>query len=64
FMASGGMLRIHIDPNGHDTWKIRNLVLTLSFSDGLSKTIAFGPAIVSQDSKEYSYYFDSQFNPK
>lgn len=46
-----GTLKIHIAPNGHDTWKFKT-TLTLTYLDGTKSTIDWGRIVLNQDSRD------------
>jgi len=53
----GGHVRLHIYPNGNDTWDIQQMTLTFNFEDGTTKDVSFPPFVVSQDVTTYDVYF-------
>jgi len=55
---NGGHIRLHIYPNGNDTWNVQKTTVTFNFADGPSQPITFGPFTVSQDVTVYDLYFD------
>lgn len=57
-----GTFRIEIFPNGHDTWKISTLNLTLRFSDGKSYKINYSNLILSEQNKMKQVYFQGTAN--
>ena len=64
FVNHGGLVHLHIYPNGNDTWNISGLALQLNFDGGLSQTINWKNITVSQNSTEITLYFDGTFKPK
>ena len=62
---NGGSLELDIYPNGHDTWKISSLSLTLYFNNDASspRKITWHGITVSQDSRIKVLEFDKDFNP-
>lgn len=60
-----GEIKISINPDGHDTWKITTLTVTLSFlNDGGSPhRITWSNITLSQDSRTRELLFDKNFNP-
>ena len=63
--SGGGDVRIQINPNGHDTWKIATVSLTLSFNNDSSSPhkITWSNIVLSQDSRNRDLLFDKNFNP-
>jgi hypothetical protein len=69
---SGGILHLHIYPNGHDTWDIRKIILKLYFEGGApSQSIVFTGGgsgnrgyIVSESSTELTLYFDENLKDR
>ncbi len=59
--SNGGKLHISITPNGHDTWKIQTLTLTLNFQNQKPKTITWSGKTLSQDSRDKDLMFDNGF---
>lgn len=57
-----GSLKIDIRPNGHDTWNIQALTLTLRFSDGKSQDIRFSGLTLSEQNKSKTVYFQGDAN--
>ncbi|MEO6089218.1 MAG: PASTA domain-containing protein [Umezawaea sp.] len=55
-MLSSGIVRISIDPNGHDTWHF-SYGLTLFFSDGTSFVVQVNNLSLSQDSRQLTTPF-------
>lgn len=55
-MLSSGLVRISIDPNGHDTWHF-SYGLTLFFSDGTSFVVQAGNLSLNQDSRQLTTSF-------
>ena len=64
FVKYGGLVHLHIYPNGSDTWKIRTLVLHLNFEGGITKDITFSNIVVADYSTEATLYFDGTFTAK
>ncbi|SDT66583.1 hypothetical protein SAMN05216490_4715 [Mucilaginibacter mallensis] len=69
FVKNGGLVHFHIYPNGHDTWGISTVVLTLNFAGGLTQKITWGGKgpdvlVLTQDSTEGTLYFDGTFKPR
>jgi len=64
FVKNGGIVHLHIWPNGSDTWTIQNLVLTLNFDGAPPQTVTFGKFTLSQNSTEMTLYFDGTFKQK
>jgi thiol-activated cytolysin len=61
---NGGRLHLHIEPNGHDTWDIQHLTLSLSFANGSPiAPMTWNSIVVSQDNKDYDFSFDGGFQP-
>jgi len=62
----GGILHLHIYPNGHDTWMLRTITLKLYFEGGApEQTIVFSGSgtgkkgyTLSESSTELTLYFD------
>ena len=64
-MDHGGVVHLHIFPNGSDTWTIRELTLTLNFGDGAPpETIKWNNITLAQYSTEATLYFGSNFAAK
>jgi hypothetical protein len=63
-MDHGGVVHLHIFPNGNDTWTIQELDLVLNFEDGVSHTVKFQNITLAQYSTETTLYFDGSFNAK
>jgi hypothetical protein len=63
--SNGGEVRIKIQPNGHDTWKIQTFTITFSFNnDGNSPhTITWSNRVLSQNNRIADLLFDKNFNP-
>ncbi len=63
--SSGGEVRIKIQPNGHDTWKIQTVSITFSFNnDGNSPhKITWSNIVLSQNGVTRDLLFDKNFNP-
>jgi hypothetical protein len=64
FVNNGGVVHLHIWPNGNDTWNVSGLNLQLNFAGGVSQTVKFGAFTVSQSSTEMTLYFDGTFKAK
>jgi hypothetical protein len=69
FVKQGGLVHFHIYPNGHDTWGINKVVLTMNFAGGLSQSVTWGGngpdvLVLTQDSTEGTLYFDGTFKPR
>jgi len=64
FVKNGGIVHLHIWPNGSDTWNIQGLVLTLNFDGAPSQNISFSKFTLSQNSTEMTLYFDGTFKQK
>jgi hypothetical protein len=64
FNQHGGIVHLHIWPNGNDTWNIRSMSLQLNFEGGLTQTVNFGSFTVSQNSTEATLYFDGTFKQR
>ena len=64
FSGNGGIVKILIAPNGHDTWKISNFSLTMYFNNDPSspRKITWNGFTVSQDSRTKVLEFDKNFN--
>ena len=63
-MDHGGVVHLHIFPNGSDTWTIQELDLTLNFEDGVSHTVKWTNITLAQYSTEATLYFDGSFTGK
>jgi len=63
-MDHGGVVHLHIFPNGNDTWTIQELDLTLNFEDGVTHTVKFQNITLAQYSTETTLYFDGSFTAK
>ena len=63
--SNGGEVRIKIQPNGHDTWKIQTASITFSFNnDGNSPhKITWSNIVLSQNGVTRDLLFDKNFNP-
>ncbi len=64
FVKNGGIVHLHIFPNGSNTWNIQNLALTLNFDGAPSQIVNFGKFTLSQNSTEMTLYFDGTFKQK
>jgi hypothetical protein len=51
----GSFIRIHIEPNGNDTWVFEQVPVELYFSDGSVHRKSFGWATLTQDTKERDF---------
>ena len=63
-MDHGGVVHLHIFPNGNDTWTIQELDLVLNFEDGVSHTVKWTNITLAQYSTEATLYFDGSFTGK
>jgi len=63
-MDHGGVVHLHIFPNGSDTWTIQELDLTLNFEDGVQHVVKFQNITLAQYSTETTLYFDGSFTGK
>lgn len=61
FVKHGGIVHLHIYPNGNDTWNIQSMTLQLNFDGGISEPVKFSSFTVSQNSSEVTLYFDGTF---
>jgi len=63
--SNGGEVKITINPNGHDTWKIQTLSITISFRNDANspRKITWSNIVLSQDSRIRELLFDKNFNP-
>ncbi|MDR3714658.1 MAG: hypothetical protein P4L51_17725 [Puia sp.] len=64
FVKNGGIVHLHIYPNGNDTWDIQSMNLQLNFDGAPTQNITFGKFQVSQNSTEMTLYFDGTFHQK
>ncbi|HET6252845.1 MAG TPA: thiol-activated cytolysin family protein [Puia sp.] len=64
FVEHGGLVHLHIYPNGNDTWNIQQLQLQLNFDGGVTKTVTWKNITVAQYSTEATLYFDGTFTAK
>lgn len=64
FVKHGGIVHLHIYPNGNDTWNVNSMVLQLNFEGGISQNVKFNAFTVSQNSTEMTLYFDGTFKAK
>jgi hypothetical protein len=53
----GGIVHLHIYPNGSDTWMVKDLVLQFNFEGGVQKTVTFPAFTVADYSTEATLYF-------
>ena len=60
--SNGGRIHISISPNGHDTWKIQNFKVTLTFQGQKPHTIQWSSKTLSQDTRDKDFLFDGGFN--
>ncbi len=60
-----GAVRIQIQPNGHDTWKIKTLTLIFSFKNDPHSPhkITWSNITLSETSSVREFLFDKNFNP-
>ena len=65
FTNNGGSLKLAIKPNGHDTWKIKSLSLSMYFNNDSHspRKIIWNGFTLSQDSRSKDLEFDKNFNP-
>jgi hypothetical protein len=63
-MDHGGVVHLHIFPNGNDTWTIRELDLKLTFEGGVVEPVKFTNITLAQYSTEATLYFDGSFTAK
>ncbi len=63
--SNGGEVKIIINPNGHDTWKIQTIDVKISFQNDPHSphTIRWSNIVLSQDGKMRELLFDKNFNP-
>jgi hypothetical protein len=64
FAKHGGIVHLHIYPNGSDSWNLQNVVLQLNFDGAPSQNITFNSFTVSDKSTEMTLYFDGTFKAK
>ena len=64
FVKNGGIVHLHIYPNGSDVWNIQSMALTLNFEGAPSQIINFGAFTVSDKSTEMTLYFNGDFKQK
>jgi len=64
FVKHGGIVHLHIYPDGSDTWNISSMVLQLNFDGGLTQNVKFNAFTVSDKSTEMTLYFDGTFKAK
>lgn len=64
FAKNGGIVHLHIYPNGSDTWNIRSMTLQLNFDGAPSQNVVFNAFTVSDKSTEMTLYFDGTFKAK
>lgn len=51
----GSFVRVHIEPNGNDTWVFEQVPVELNFSDGTAYRKNFGWVTLSQDTKQLDF---------
>jgi hypothetical protein len=51
----GAFIRVHIEPNGNDTWVFEQVPVELNFSDGTAYRKNFGWVTLSQDTKQLDF---------
>ena len=56
FNKDGAHVRLHIYPDGHDTWDVQEMNLYFNFEDGSSQLIKVPSFVVSQDVRMYDYF--------
>lgn len=62
--SNGGHVRIHIYPDGNDTWNVQQMNLIFNFEDGTTVTVSTNPFTISQSVTTYDWFFDaSKFSP-
>ena len=54
--VSGSFIRVHITPNGNDTWAFEMPSVELFFSDGTVVRKGFGPTTLSQGTPQADFY--------
>jgi|HubBroStandDraft_1064217.scaffolds.fasta_scaffold13999_4 hypothetical protein len=64
FVNHGGIIHLHIYPNGSDTWQIRQLQLQLNFEGGIQEVVTFPQFTVADYSTEMTLYFTGAFKPQ
>ena len=52
----GAFIRVHIEPNGNDTWVFEQVPVELYFSDGSVYSKNFGGTTLSQSTKQQDFY--------
>jgi hypothetical protein len=52
----GAFIRVHIEPNGNDTWAFEQVPVELYFSDGSVYRKNFGGATLSQSTRQQDFY--------
>ena len=62
---NGGTLEIWIQPNGHDTWKINSLSVTLYFNNDPASPhkMTWNNITLKENSRDRMFEFDKDFNP-
>ena len=60
-----GEVKIRIQPNGHDTWKLQTLSITFSFDNDNNSPhkITWSNIVLSQNNTTIDLLFDKNFNP-
>ena len=60
-----GEVKIRIQPDGHDTWKLQTLTLTFSFNNdgGSPHKTTWSNIVLSQNNTVADLLFDKNFNP-
>lgn len=63
--SNGGEVKITINPNGHDTWKISTIDVKVSFANDPHSPhdIRWSNIVLSQDGTIRELLFDKNFNP-
>jgi hypothetical protein len=63
--SNGGKVKIMINPNGHDTWKISTIDVKISFQNDPHSPhdIRWSNIVLSQDGTTRELLFDKNFNP-
>lgn len=51
----GSFIRVHIEPNGNDTWVFEQVPVVLNFSDGTAYSMNFGRVTLSQSTKQLDF---------
>jgi hypothetical protein len=63
FVRNGGLVHLHIWPNGSDVWNIDQLQLQLNFEGSITKTVTWKNITVADYSTEATLYSDGTFAP-